>query len=382
MSYLTAVLASASLVKREWNKNERLALQSAVHEVLPKHRASACLRNRLGSSQVTVSKTKEGGTRLGGLMVCDAFHVCPVCHHRKMAQEQATVSRIVGDHYEDGGNMVDAVLTVPHSAGESLVQVIERLESVWKELRGKSAWNPLTRELGIVGCIRRLETTITANGWHPHYHVSFLCDLAQASEVGGRNWLNAVDDAYATVSAAWSDAAKKAGIRVSLHAQAAVTIVGAVDAARAVMYTMKNMGYGDKENSLTPFDLLRIIAQMPGSVAAHAATRLFAEYADAIKGKHSVSYIGTARSARAIPDAKDKTAADEGVERLGTVSGEAWTAVVKSGMREVVAQVSTRDELATAIACAASLAGHDCIPPGWLILAPAIKSVIEVKRDA
>lgn len=171
--FKTLVSAIPSLI-RDDSKRERIDLQNAVREVLPKHRASSCLRHRLGgSSSVTVSTTNTG-TRLGGLMVCDAIHVCPVCHHRKMAADKEIVSHIVHDRYQEGGIMVDAVLTVPHQAHEPLTSVLERLKTVWKELRKQRNWRSFSRELGIVGVIRRLEVTIGLNGWHPHYHVSFL----------------------------------------------------------------------------------------------------------------------------------------------------------------------------------------------------------------
>ena len=80
--------STGPLLKREWSKSERLALQNAVRIALPTHRASACLRHRLGTSPVTVTATADGKTRLGGLMICDAHHICPVCHHNKMAKDK------------------------------------------------------------------------------------------------------------------------------------------------------------------------------------------------------------------------------------------------------------------------------------------------------
>lgn len=137
-SSFTSLVFTTPLRNREWNKNERLALQNAVRIALPTHRASACLRHRLGSSPVTVTATKDGKTRLGGLMICDAHHVCPVCHHNKMARDKRTVAEVVAAHYAQGGFMVDAVFTVPHYFGEPLVVVLERLNNTWRALRSKS----------------------------------------------------------------------------------------------------------------------------------------------------------------------------------------------------------------------------------------------------
>lgn len=376
MSYLKAVLSAASFLKREWNKQQRLALQNAVRFALPKHRASACLCHPLPASSVTVSATKSGGTRLGGLMVCDSFHICPVCHHKKMAEDRTTIAEMVGQHYAAGGFMIDAVFTVPHNSGEALSEVLGRLEQVWKSLRSKPIWRELTKGLGTIGCIRRLEVTLTNNGWHPHYHVSLLCDWRATTEIKGRNRHAALADAHALVAGRWAEAGKKAGIKVCLFAQAAVAIVDAVSAEKAVAYNAKNMGFGGKADSLTPMDLLRVIDQIGDPAAIVAAKRLFAEYAEAIRGKHVLSLLGTARDMKATaPKVK------EAAERLGSISADGWGAVMAARLREEVAQVTTRERLAAIVLRAAIFGGYASIPTGWLTLTVETKTVIGVKSN-
>lgn len=301
-------------------------------------------------------------------MVCDAVHVCPVCHARRMASDRQTVTDIVRDHYAKGGILVDAVLTPPHKAGESLACVLDREEAIWAELRSKSIWRELEKGLGIVGYIRRLEVTLGRNGWHPHYHVSFLCTLDRASELKGGTWRAALDDAFAIVVAGWSEAAKAAGTSICDDAQIATAIIGHVDAERAVRYNLKNMGYGAKEHSLTPMDLLRIAVQVDGAPIIRRAQRLFAEYADAMKGRHVLTYAGTAKAARAAVRAAAETPAEETVEQLGRVDGDAWRAIVATGLRPVIAGVRTRRELVAVVLRAAYACGHGRIPFGWLRL--------------
>ncbi len=378
MSYLKAVLSAAPLLKREWNKQQRLALQNAVRFVVPKHRASACLRHPLPASSVTVSATESGGTRLGGLMVCDSFHVCPVCHHKKMTQDKAAIAKMVGQHYAAGGFMVDAVFTVPHNSGETLSEVLGRLETVWKSLRSKPIWRELAKGLGVVGCIRRLEVTLTNNGWHPHYHVSLLCDWQETNEIKGRNRHAALADAHALVAGRWAEAGKKAGIEVCLFAQAAVAIVDAVSAEKAVAYNAKNMGFGGKATSLTPMDLLRVIDQIGDPAAIVAAKRLFTEYSEAIRGKHVLSLLGIARDMKATTTAPK---VKEAAERLGGISPDGWGAVMAAGLREEVAQVTTRERLAAIVLRAAIFGGYAAIPTDWLTLTMETKPVIGVKSN-
>ena len=111
------------------------------------------------------------------------------------------------------------------------------------------------------------------------------------------------------------------------------------------------------------------------------AQRLFAEYATAIKGKHTLSHLGTARTSKAAIalDREEEAPSRDEVERLGTISVDGWNAVVKGRLREAVAQVATREELVALVLRAACIAGYKSIPAGWLTLAPATKTVIGVK---
>ena len=376
---LSSVVSAGQELTRAWTLAERLSLQNTLSHVLPGHRASACLRHRLGGSGVSVSTTPEGRTRLGGLMVCAAHHVCPVCHHKKMAHDRARVEQLVGEHYERGGFTVDCVLTIPHGRGDALVDTLDLLERAWTALRGKALWRRLADDLGIVGLIRRFEVTLSENGWHPHFHVSLLCNWAAANEVKGHSRQAVLDDVHALVAGAWAEAGRKIVLAVSLHAQAAVALVSAADGLKAVGYNTKNLGYSNKRGSLTPFDLLRIVDQSKNQAAVRAAKRLFREYADAVKGKHALTFAGVARPAKAaVAVAAVEPKMREEEDRLGIIAPAGWSAIVKAGLREAVAEVKARGELEGVVLLAALSVGNRNIPSGWLVLAEA-KSVIAVK---
>lgn len=383
MSHIKQVLPTIPFLIREGSKHESVELQNIVREILPGNRVGACLRHRLGNSSVTITTTDRGDTRLGGLMVCDASHICPVCHARKMAREQQIVSRIVHDHYQAGGILIDTALTVPHQLYDPLSDAVTRLDSTWKYFRSTPIWKILTEELGVVGCIKRLEITLGANGWHPHLHVSLLCRPEHAKGIKGYSWRAALEDAFCTVLPLWRQAGRKAGINISEDAQAAVAITGHVDAQRAVKYNLKNMGYCKKPTSLTPVDLLRVVAQSNDGTVVAAAKHLFREYAAAIKGKHTLTYTGSARESRNIAvKAADATAGDVVEERLGTVSHDAWSAIIKAGLREPLAVVKSRRELVAIVLRAALGSGHRHIPLCWMRLAFTGKTKTVIRSSA
>ncbi|MFL9948921.1 protein rep [Paraburkholderia agricolaris] len=383
MSNIKQVLSILPFLNREGGKRESLALQDVMGEIFPGSREAACMRHRLQAPSVPVGVTERGNTHVGHLMVCDAAHICPVCHGRKLAKDQRIVSRIVHDHYQAGGILVDTGLTVPHHIHEPLSSVRKRLEAVWKRLLSKRIWKELTRTLGIVGFIRRLEITLGPNGWHPHYHVSFLCNPAHATDIKGHSWKTALDDAFSIVWGSWRQAGEDAGIAVAEQAQAAVAIIGHLDAQKAVSYNLKNMGYCRKPESLTPIDLLRVVAQINDAATVYYAKKLFTEYAKATKGKHILSYGGTARAARRVAvEQAEEDCAELVQERLGYVSPEAWRAIVKTGLRPVfTTTVKSRRELVAIVLRAALGTGHGNIPVGWMRLCfeAETKTVISIK---
>ncbi|MBC3863431.1 hypothetical protein H8K32_15100 [Undibacterium jejuense] len=135
------------------------------------------------------------------------------------------------------------------------------------------------------------------------------------------------------------------------------------------------MGYCKKPNILTPMDLLRIIAQVNDVATVHAAKRLFMEYAAVIKGKHTLTYIGSAKASRNTAVKAVAAACTEVVEdTLGTVSPDAWRAIVKVGLREALAVVKSRREVVAIMLRAALGAGHGRIPLGWMRLAFTVKT--------
>lgn len=213
-------------------------------------------------------------------------------------------------------------------------------------------------------------------------HVSFFCKLDLAQELKGHSWRAALDDAFSIVFAHWRQAGKKAGITISEDAQAAVAVIGNVDAQRAVTYNTKNMGYCKKPNSMTPMDLLRVVAQSNDCAIVHAAKSLFAEYATVIKGKHTLTYIGSAKTSKnAAVKAAEAACAEVVEDVLATVSPDAWRAIVKAGLREAMAVVKSRQEVVAIMLHAALGAGHGRIPLGWMRLAFTVKTKTVIRSS-
>lgn len=114
----------------------------------------------------------------------------------------------------------------------------------------------------------------------------------------------------------------------------------------------------------------------------YAAKHLFREYAAGVKGKHTLTYTGSAKASRnAAIKAADAACAEIEEEKLGIVSPDAWHAIVKAGLREALTVVKSRREVVAIILRAALGAGHGRIPFGWMRLAFTAKTKTVIRSS-
>jgi len=138
----------------------------------PIGRTRKCGRVRI-STNVSVEQEREGLrlARFGGLVICGAIHVCPVCAANISHQRSLEVQHAARAHLEAGGTLVMVTLTLPHSAGMALEDTWGVLSEAWHNCASGRYRKRDRERWGQMGYIRAVEVTHGANGWHPHTHV-------------------------------------------------------------------------------------------------------------------------------------------------------------------------------------------------------------------
>lgn len=119
---------------------------------------------------INVAIANGGQSHASALIRCGSVWACPVCAPKVRSERAKDIAAAVEAWLGLGNQVWMVTATVPHSRGESLATVLDRVQGVWSDTWSGRAAKQLREDLGIVGQIRAMEITTGSNGWHPHIH--------------------------------------------------------------------------------------------------------------------------------------------------------------------------------------------------------------------
>lgn len=97
---------------------------------------------------------------------------CAECASRRAVEEQrelACVLNVARD--ERGMTVIFSTMTIAHGFGDSFGTVRDGMDASWDGTFSGRWWKDFREAYGVVGMVRRFESTYGENGHHPHYHV-------------------------------------------------------------------------------------------------------------------------------------------------------------------------------------------------------------------
>lgn len=290
---------------------ERYCLQAAARHSVPTHRTAHCMHTAEGTLvPVHYSKYAKRAS-YSGLIVCGRVWTCPVCAARISEERRKDLTETIKRAQDEGLAVYMITRTFPHTSEESLLDIRKRLQAAENIYRNET-WRRIKKHFGIVATVRALEITLGINGWHLHIHELIFVKGFLANDLHGgpeayNSKLPADFEDYTMVDMLprsllglrravykhWSRTAIKAGL--SLPSWANGVDISSAQGSYALAKYVNKWGLehevtkavskkSKRHNSLTPFDLLRIIAHSSDSGARAIAKRFFAEYADAMHG--------------------------------------------------------------------------------------------------
>lgn len=268
------------------------------------HRGS----NRAEGERLPVLRRGDStGARLEGVITCGLGWTCPVCAAKIAEARRQELQLAVERHCAAGGSVYLLSCTLPHTADQPLIELVDRLQDARKRLQNCRKWKDTMEAAGRVGSITGLEVTVGWNGWHPHFHMLVLTDRGGLGE-GAPN-----EDG--DLSSRQIDTLKLEWVRILLKVGAITTDQGA-DVYRhglnvrggdkAAEYIAK---YGEDHWGLTremactfakvgvrgimgehmsPFQLLEV-ADAGGEYSPQARA-MFREFAEAFKGRRMLTW--------------------------------------------------------------------------------------------
>jgi hypothetical protein len=282
---------------------------------------------------------------------------CPACGPKIAAERAADIALALTAWHLAGGTVAMITLTLPHTAAQSLAELLDGLTPAWSAIRANKTPRRLLKA-HTAGWIKRLEVTLGRNGWHPHLHVLLFLQpgttLAELAELA---------DAW---YAAWSGRLIRAGLGMpsrehGVDAKRLDLAGGHADIARYVAKTeyaaapgslsaaleLANAGTkrGRRAGSRSPMQLL---ADAVRDGLADDVAR-WREYEQALRGRPHLLWSDglRARLLAELPELSDQEAAEsnDGAGRLlATLDRDTWRLVRRGHAAHVLEWAEAFDD--------------------------------------
>lgn len=336
---------------------ERYQLQRVAQLLLPESRVSHCsrwpLNYRADDPSVDVLLNRATGkASFGNLSVCGSVWHCPVCAAYITERRREELQHAVTEWAKRDGRIALMTLTFPHGIDEAAKGLIGKLAKARGRFFAERAFKKCMVDIGALGRVFALEITAGANGWHPHLHILVFYKLDQETALAEMERLRDY----------WAKSVRRAGlgeinehgfdVRGGDYAAEYVAKFGKEPStyqfwSAAHELTKSHIKRG-KNDSLTPFDLLRLVqAQVTVSIgdrtiAPDAATALFMEYAETFHGRRQLTWSRGLRDALGLSaELSDDALAEEAetlqegnqVELVARLSNDDWKAVLSHNAR-------------------------------------------------
>lgn len=186
----------------------RFQLLRTAANLLPGERIAGCQKHIApGHDQVELARSTDQKSALfKHVLVCESYS-CPVCAYWRAEADRHELSIALAQAQKLGLSPVLVTCTLSHHWGDKLADLQDTVNQAFDKSFSGRWYQDLKEEWGIQGKISNWETTIGANGWHPHKHVLFLCSYAlTASQVSHladlikERWVQIVSDLGYTAS--------------------------------------------------------------------------------------------------------------------------------------------------------------------------------------
>lgn len=306
---------------------ERFKLLDSARKILDGERTQHCFYNRVDKNDgvgVTFNKFRNKANYTNVMRCANAWG-CPVCAAIISEHRKNEVKEAMDWWKKQGGSVLLLTLTVPHYSDTDIKQLKKDLKKAYsKFFKGVRASKDMFERWQIKHYISCFEITHGINGFHPHYHVLLFVPYS----LGKQSLFGIKQDMYKV----WKDCCLKAGLDEPSEKHG-LDLQAGNDAANYVAkwgleheMTKGHIKKG-KENSRTPFDILRSYADSENQADAN----LFKLYYFAFKGTRQLNWSKGLK--KLVSKAEEKTDqeivddTDNVAEMLFKLDIEMWHAV-------------------------------------------------------
>ena len=167
-----AKTAATNDLKRATRRESRFLLRDFVGKISTVRRVAMCGRVRISKGTNPTVRMSGGVAHFTGFQQCGSVHLCTVCAPIIRNERSQEIDRAAGTWLEQhgAGSIMLVTLTVPHSYGERLADVLSTVREALSTLHAGRAWQADKAAFGLKHYIAAHDQTVGVNGWHPHLH--------------------------------------------------------------------------------------------------------------------------------------------------------------------------------------------------------------------
>jgi hypothetical protein len=240
----------------------------------------------------TVARANYGA----GICHCGLGLLCPVCAQGISEYKRNEIRTGLERWFIQGKSAFMATFTIQHQAqnenGEfySLADTLSKIQTAIRWFKSGKGWQSLKAKYKIIGDIKAVEITVSlGNGWHPHLHILFFCEMENIPDETAQDIKN---DFYKR----WFDLLDKQGefanYEHGVDVRAGTLGVGdylAKMGLEGVDYELAkaNTKLGRDNGHYSPFELLKL-AQAGDNWAAER----FKDFAKSVHGLTAIKWSG------------------------------------------------------------------------------------------
>lgn len=158
-----------NLARAGQRRVDRWEARSALWRESSLSRVQSCGRWAITSDGTVQVRANGRAVGFAGLASCGSVWACPVCNWKIQNVRRIELGVFLAWAMDRGGVAFGAY-TLRHHAGMPLDPTWRALSKCWEAVARDKSVRYIRARLGHVGIVRAAETTMGANGWHPHIH--------------------------------------------------------------------------------------------------------------------------------------------------------------------------------------------------------------------
>lgn len=305
----------------------------ALRKISQLSRVRKCRCSPTGS-YVTVAR-RGSRAHYSGLQTCGSVWSCPVCSARIQAARADELLDAVERAHAQGLSVALLTLTMRHRKTDRLRSLWDALSRAWQAALTTDRSVRNAREaVGLVGWVRRVESTVGKHGWHLHVHALLFYEdgarLPELREAIWKGWLR-------RLTTLGLDAVKEHGIvlreldleqareQISGYLNKATYEQAAGSAARELA---GQIGKSGRNGNRAPFDVLADVLE----VGLSSDLAIWSEWERTSKGRRALTWSKGIRSRllSGVEPTDEEIAADSDGDQfdVAEVDGSTWRLLV------------------------------------------------------